>query len=150
MKRLFLVSLILLINIRLTKECIPETTLKAAPIKLKYQEIQTEASWYGPGFQGRKMANGEIFNQNDLVAASPTLPFGTKVKITNISNSKSITVIIKDRGPYKMDRNGKVIRPLKPHPKRGFDLSKGAFSRIAPLKKGIIKIKATVLISDFS
>jgi len=148
MKRLFLVSLILLINIRLTKECIPETTLKAAPVK--YQEIQTEASWYGPNFQGKIMANGEIFNQNDLVAASPTLPLGTKVKITNISNSKSVTVIIKDRGPYKMDQNGKVIRPLKPHPKRGFDLSKGAFSRIAPLEKGIIKIKATVLISDFS
>jgi rare lipoprotein A len=63
-----------------------------------------EASWYGPGFHGRQTANGERFNTNDLTAAHKTLPFGTKVKVTNEQTGESVVVRINDRGPYAKDR----------------------------------------------
>ncbi|MBN1632590.1 MAG: septal ring lytic transglycosylase RlpA family protein [Ignavibacteria bacterium] len=58
------------------------------------------ASWYGPGFHGRRTASGEIFNTNELTAAHKTLPFFTFVKVTNLSNDKQVIVKINDRGPY--------------------------------------------------
>ena len=64
------------------------------------------ASWYGPGFHGKKTANGERFNTNDLTAAHKTLPFGTKVQVTNERTGKSVVVRINDRGPYA---HGRVI-----------------------------------------
>lgn len=67
-------------------------------------EITTIASWYGPGFHGRKTASGERFNQNALTAASRTLPFGTKVRVRNPKNGKTCTVTINDRGPYVKGR----------------------------------------------
>jgi rare lipoprotein A len=62
------------------------------------------ASWYGPGFHGRKTASGERFNTNDLTAAHKTLPFGTFVRVTNISNGKTTVVKINDRGPFVKGR----------------------------------------------
>lgn len=67
-------------------------------------EIVTIASWYGPGFHGRKTASGERFNQNALTAASRTLPFGTRVKVRNLKNGKTCTVKINDRGPFVKGR----------------------------------------------
>lgn len=64
------------------------------------------ASWYGPGFNGRRSASGEIFNQNALTAAHKTLPFGTKVQVTNMNNGRTVVVRINDRGPYA---HGRVI-----------------------------------------
>jgi rare lipoprotein A len=64
------------------------------------------ASWYGPGFNGRTTANGERFNTHALTAAHRTLPFGTKVRVTNKSNGRSVVVRINDRGPYV---GGRVI-----------------------------------------
>ncbi|MER3478646.1 MAG: septal ring lytic transglycosylase RlpA family protein, partial [Leptolyngbya sp. ERB_1_2] len=58
------------------------------------------ASWYGPYFHGRQTANGEIFDQDELTAAHPTLPLGTFLKVTNRLNGKSIVVRVNDRGPY--------------------------------------------------
>lgn len=58
------------------------------------------ASWYGPGFQGRKTASGERFNTHDMTAAHKTLSFGSLVKVTNQENGKSVVVKINDRGPY--------------------------------------------------
>jgi len=63
-----------------------------------------EASWYGPGFQGKETANGETFDQKDMTAAHPTLPMGTKAKVTNLENGKKVEVRINDRGPYAKDR----------------------------------------------
>src|SRR4051812_37041425 len=69
--------------------------------------IQTgAASWYGPGFHGKLTANGERFNTNDLTTAHKTLPFGTKVRVTNERTGKSVVVRINDRGPYA---HGRVI-----------------------------------------
>lgn len=62
------------------------------------------ASWYGPGFHGRKTASGERFNTYELTAAHKNLPFGTLVKVTNLNNDKSIIVRINDRGPYVRGR----------------------------------------------
>ena len=62
------------------------------------------ASWYGPGFHGKKTASGERFNQYGLTAAHKTLPLGSRVKVTNLSNGQSVVVTINDRGPYVRGR----------------------------------------------
>ncbi len=64
------------------------------------------ASWYGPGFHGRKTANGERFNTNALTAAHRSLPFGTRLKVTNERTGRSVVVRINDRGPYA---HGRII-----------------------------------------
>jgi rare lipoprotein A len=64
------------------------------------------ASWYGPGFHGKRTASGERFNQNALTAAHRSLPFGTKVKVTNAHNGRSVIVRINDRGPF---HGGRII-----------------------------------------
>lgn len=63
-----------------------------------------EASWYGPGFHGKYTANGEIFDQNTLTAAHPTLPMPSLVRVTNLQNGKSKIIRINDRGPFKSNR----------------------------------------------
>lgn len=75
------------------------------------------ASYYHNKFNGRKTANGEIFNNNKYTAAHKTLAFGTHVKVTNVVNNKSVVVEINDRGPFS---KGKEI-----------DLSKKAFDEIS-------------------
>lgn len=62
------------------------------------------ASWYGPNFHGRKTANGEIYDQTGLSAAHPTLPLPSYVKVTNISNQRSVIVRVNDRGPFHKER----------------------------------------------
>ncbi len=62
------------------------------------------ASWYGGEFHGRRTSNGEVYNMHELTAAHRTLPFGTVVEITNLKNSRSITVRINDRGPFVGNR----------------------------------------------
>ncbi|MEZ5691229.1 MAG: septal ring lytic transglycosylase RlpA family protein [Rickettsiales bacterium] len=62
------------------------------------------ASWYGPGFHGKMTANGEVFDENDITAAHPTLPMPSIVRVTNLSNDKSLVVRINDRGPFHDNR----------------------------------------------
>ena len=64
------------------------------------------ASWYGPGFHGRRTASGETFDSNDLTAAHRTLPFGTRIRVVNESNGREVVVRINDRGPFA---HGRVI-----------------------------------------
>jgi rare lipoprotein A len=64
------------------------------------------ASWYGPGFHGRRTASGERFNTHDLTAAHRTLPFGSRVTVVNEKTGRSVVVRINDRGPYA---HGRVI-----------------------------------------
>ncbi|XCI75796.1 MAG: septal ring lytic transglycosylase RlpA family protein [Flavobacteriales bacterium] len=85
------------------------------------------ASWYGPGFHGRKTANGQIFDMRKFTAAHKTLPFGTKLKVTNPKNGKTVTVTINDRGPSP---NGRIL-----------DLSKAAFKAIAHNDRGVIQVQ---------
>ncbi len=86
-----------------------------------------QASYYGDEFNGRKTANGETYNMNDLTAAHKTLPFGTKVKVTNLKNNKTVIVRINDRGPFKA---GRII-----------DLSKAAAQKIDLIKYGVVDVK---------
>ena len=62
------------------------------------------ASWYGPGFDGRKTANGEVFSTEAMTAAHPHLPFGSLVRVVNTRNGNSEVVRINDRGPYQEGR----------------------------------------------
>jgi rare lipoprotein A len=79
-------------------------TRNIALVKHGKRAYRGRASWYGPGFHGRKTASGEIFNQNAMTAAHRSLPFGTKVKVTNMKNGRSVVVRINDRGPYSGGR----------------------------------------------
>jgi rare lipoprotein A len=73
----------------------------AAPAKLP----QTgEASWYGAQHQGKQTASGTIYDHAGLTAAHPSLPFGSKIKVTNLANGKSVEVEITDRGPFAGNR----------------------------------------------
>ncbi len=63
-----------------------------------------KASWYGPGFHGKKTASGQRFNQNAMTAAHKTLPLGSVVRVTNRATGKSIKVTINDRGPFVKGR----------------------------------------------
>jgi rare lipoprotein A len=81
-----------------------------------------KASWYGPGFHGRTTANGERFNQGAMTAAHKSMRFGTKLRVTNKANGKSVVVRINDRGPYIKGRF--------------LDLSKAAAGSIGMIKTG--------------
>ena len=63
-------------------------------------KITGEASYYGPGFDGKQTASGEIFDQDDMTCAHKSLPFGTKLKVVRKDNGKSVVVRVNDRGPY--------------------------------------------------
>jgi rare lipoprotein A len=89
------------------------------------------ASYYARNFQHIKTASGEPLNNNSMTAAHKTLPFGTEVKVTNLNNGKSVTVIINDRGPFV---KGRII-----------DLTRAAFSQIANLDKGVAKVEIRVV-----
>jgi rare lipoprotein A len=86
-----------------------------------------KASWYGPGFHGRKTANGEVYDQMSFTAAHKSLKFGTLLKITNLKNSKSVVVRINDRGPYIHGRD--------------LDLSKAAALELGMVRKAVAKIR---------
>ncbi len=84
------------------------------------------ASWYGPGFQGKRTANGEIYDMNGITAAHKKLPFGTVVEVHNRANDRRVQVRINDRGPFV---RGRII-----------DLSKGAADAIGMLGPGIAQV----------
>lgn len=68
------------------------------------QTFQGVASWYGRPFHGRRMANGQRFDMNRYTAAHRTLPFGTRVEVTNLQNNQSVILTITDRGPFIRNR----------------------------------------------
>lgn len=89
------------------------------------------ASWYGPGFHGKKTASGERYDQNAMTAASRTLPLGTRARVINLENGKTVEVTINDRGPYVDDR---II-----------DLSRAAARRLGFVKTGIVRVRIDVI-----
>ena len=75
------------------------------PILAQSNDTQKgEASWYGSQYHGKPTSSGELYNKNKMTAAHKTLPFGTKVKVTNLQNNESVIVRINDRGPFVGDR----------------------------------------------
>lgn len=93
--------------------------------------IETIASYYSDYYHNRITANGEIFKQEKLTCAHKTLPFGTMLKVTNLSNKKSIIVRVNDRGPFIKGRD--------------VDLSKAAADSLDMIYEGIVKVKYEVL-----
>ena len=89
------------------------------------------ASWYGPGFHGRRTASGEVFDMYDYTAAHPFLPFGTRVRVTNLANHRSVVVRINDRGPHAKNR---II-----------DLSYQAAKKIGMIGPGTAKVRVEVV-----
>jgi rare lipoprotein A len=85
------------------------------------------ASWYGSNFHGRLTANGEIFDQNALTAAHPTLPLPSYVRVTNLDNRRSIIVRVNDRGPFVADRL--------------IDLSKRSADMLGYLNTGVASVR---------
>jgi len=106
-------------------------TVVLAQTSGSYSEYTEEgmASWYGPGFHGRKTANGERFNTNDLTAAHKSLPFNTLLRVTNLENGRYTIVRVNDRGPYA---RGRII-----------DLSYAAKTEIG--MGGLAKVKIEII-----
>lgn len=90
------------------------------------------ASYYGGKFHGRTTASGEVFNKWAMTTASNTHKMGTKLKVTNVANGKSVIVRVNDTGSF--NKYGRTL-----------DLSRGAFSKIANIQSGIIKVKIKVI-----
>ena len=100
-------------------------------INYEYDEVGY-ASWYGPGFHGKKTANGEIFNQNLISAAHRTLPLPSIVKVTNLENGKILSFVrVNDRGPFAKNR---II-----------DLSKEAAKELGFVNRGVAKVRVEIL-----
>ncbi|MFN3533897.1 MAG: septal ring lytic transglycosylase RlpA family protein [Desulfatiglandales bacterium] len=95
------------------------------------KEFEVVASWYGPGYHGRPMANGEIYNMYDSVVAHRDLPFGTKLEIVNPENQARVVAVVKDRGPFIKGRD--------------IDLSYGVARRLGMVEKGVGKVLVKVL-----
>ena len=94
-----------------------------------------KATYYGPRFHGKKTASGRRFNQNELVAAHPSLPFGTVARVTNLENGRTVKINVIDRGPAKkIQRRGVII-----------DLSTAAAKKLGFFKKGKAKVRIDVL-----
>ena len=108
---------------------LPKPKLRVVPDVVKV--ITGEASWYGPGFYGNRTANGEVYQPGTMTAAHRTLPFGTKVRVTNLWNGRSAVIRINDRGPFVYHR---VI-----------DLGHGAASDLGLTASGIAQVKLEVL-----
>ncbi len=95
--------------------------------------LRGKAVFYGDKWHGRKTASGERFSQHEMTAAHRSLPLGTRVRVTNLSNGKSVVVRINDRGPFGRDRS------------RIIDLSKAAARRLDFIDSGWTRVKVEVL-----
>jgi rare lipoprotein A len=83
----------------------PRGRVSAPPPPPTPDVVQTgPASWYGERHHGRRTASGETYDMHQLTAAHPTLPFGTRVLVTNLKNDRSVEVRINDRGPHVAGR----------------------------------------------
>ena len=93
-----------------------------------------KASWYGPGFHGKKTSSGERFDMNTLSAAHRTLPIPSYARVTNLSNGKSVVVRINDRGPF--------------HGNRVMDLSKAAAKELGFIHTGTANVKVEQILPN--
>lgn len=124
------ITCLCLVFVFLLHGCAGHTSYKPDAKSTRYKETGI-ASYYARKFQNRKTASGERLNNNSMTAAHKTLPFGTEVIVKNLNNSKSVQVRINDRGPFV---KGRII-----------DLTRAAFSQIADLDKGLVKVELSVI-----
>ena len=89
------------------------------------------ASWYGGKFHGRTTASGEPYDMHAMTAAHPSLPFGTKVRVTNLENGRSVVLRINDRGPFAK--------------RRIIDVSRHAAEHLGFLRAGLARVRVEVI-----
>jgi rare lipoprotein A len=92
---------------------------------------QGRVSWYGPGFHGRRTANGEVFDTNELTMAHRSLDFDSEVRVTNLENGRSVVVRVNDRGPYV---RGRIA-----------DLSRAAADELGFVDDGVVRARIELL-----
>ena len=103
-----------------------------APVLISMGQSQTgKASFYADKFEGHSTANGDKYKHNKLTAAHKTLPFGTVVRVTNLSNGSTVDVVINDRGPYV---EGRII-----------DLSRSAAEKLGFINLGVTDVKLDIV-----
>ncbi|MEM9682785.1 MAG: septal ring lytic transglycosylase RlpA family protein [Pseudomonadota bacterium] len=102
----------------------------AAPSKGRYDVVGV-ASWYGKPYHGRKTASGQVYNMYQMTAAHPSLPFGTRVAVTNLDNGRTVVVTINDRGPFV---KGRII-----------DVSRKAASKLGFLNDGLTRVGVRIV-----
>lgn len=112
--------------------CVTHRSSLAGPAVLGQVSVGI-ASWYGPGFHGRRTASGERYNQETFTAAHGNLPFGTRVRVTLLATNRSVVVRINDRLP----RRDRII-----------DLSRAAARAIHLLDRGVGKVRLEVIALD--
>jgi rare lipoprotein A len=109
----------------------PATTPPAHRSAARRHVEEGIASWYGPGFDGRETANGEVYDQEAMTAAHKSLPFGTRVRVTRVATGRQVVVRINDRGPWFEER---VI-----------DLSRAAGAALGLMRPGIAAVRVEVV-----
>ena len=119
MKNKFLVGIFIFLSINMSLSA------------LTLYKNDVTASFYAEKFHGKRTSNGEIFNMNDLTCAHKSLPFNTILKVTNLSNGKSVQVRVNDRGPFVAGRE--------------IDLSKAAAKKIGMINSGTAKVKIQIV-----
>lgn len=92
------------------------------------------ASWYGPGFHGKRTANGEVYDENGLTAAHKTLPMPSMVRVTNLENGRSIEVRVNDRGPYA---TGRVI-----------DMTRRGAQLLGFIDRGTARVRVQIMVEE--
>lgn len=110
-----------------TTEATAETQDKSTVVKTLY----TKASYYAKRFQGKRTASGERYDQNALTCAHKTLPFNSRIRVTNPNNGRVVIVRVNDRGPFTQGR--------------GIDLSLAAAKKLGMLRKGVMRVKLEIL-----
>ena len=120
----------LLLAVALVAGCSGNKKRRGSGAGVGYEE-RGIASWYGPGFHGKRTANGEVYDMDTLTAAHKTLPFDLIVEVTNLDNGKKVRVRINDRGPFV---RGRII-----------DLSRAGAKKIDMLGPGTARVRLRVV-----
>jgi rare lipoprotein A len=116
----------------------PGAPVPTAPPPSTSLPSQGLVSFYGPGFDGKLTANGETFDQEGLTAAArKPVPFGTRLRVTDVATGRSVVVRVNDRGPFPKDAAGNFTRAL--------DLSMGAARQLNMLDRGVVTARIEVV-----
>lgn len=107
------------------------TTEIASPAEAADYDVTGNASWYGARYHGRLTASGQRYDMNAMTAAHRTLPFGTKVRVVNLSNRRAVVVTINDRGPYAG--------------RRVIDVSRRAAEILGMVDDGVVRVRVHTL-----
>jgi rare lipoprotein A len=134
--RIIVISLLVVCISGCQEKPVATTPEPQQPVVPEVKETKTGlASFYGRAFDGQKTASGETFDSDEMVAAHPTYPLGTIVRVTNLSSKDTVRVRISDRGPTRVNRKEGVI----------IDLSRGAAKKINMIAAGREKVQVEVL-----